>query len=98
LCALDIVFDGTSPPDGERVVGHAALRKVWTPIFENPATHIEVEDTIVAGDRVVQQRLYSWGDGHIRAVDLYRVSDGKITEKLSYVKAELHRGTKRPRG
>jgi len=30
--------------------------------------------------------LYSWSDGHVRAVDLYRVSIGKIAEKLSYVK------------
>jgi hypothetical protein len=34
---------------------------------------------------VVQQCLYTWGDGHVRAVDVYRVSGGKITEKLSYV-------------
>jgi len=25
-------------------------------------------------------------DGHVRAVDVLRVVDGKITEKLSYVK------------
>lgn len=86
FCAPDILFEGTTPPDGERVLGHAGLREVWTPIFEDPATHVEVEDTIVAGDRVVQRCLYAWGDGHVRAVDLYRVTDGKITEKLSYVK------------
>jgi hypothetical protein len=85
-CAADIVFDGTTPPDGERLVGHDDLRRVWTPIFDNPATHVEVEDTIVAGDRVVQQCRYSWGEGHVRAVDLYRITDGKIVEKLSYVK------------
>ena len=86
LCADDIVFESTTPPDGDRFVGHAELREVWTPLFENPATHVDVEATILAGDYVVQQCLYSWGDGHVRAVDLYRVRDGKITEKLSYVK------------
>jgi hypothetical protein len=86
FCSETVVFDGTTPPDGIRVVGHAKLREIWAPIFENPATHVEVEDTFAAGDRVVQQCRYFWGDGHVRAVDLYRVADGKITEKLSYVK------------
>jgi hypothetical protein len=86
LCAPDIVFEGTTPPDGERLVGHEGLRRVWKPIFDNPSTHVEIEDTITAGDRVVQQCLYSWGDGHVRAVDLYRVTNGMISEKFSYVK------------
>ena len=29
---------------------------------------------------------YSWGDGSIRGVDIFRVQDGKVAEKLSYVK------------
>ncbi len=86
LCADDIVFDGTTPPDGEHVVGKAHLRSVWAPIFKNSSSHVEVEETIVSGDRVVQRCLYSWGDGHVRAVDLYRVESGVIAEKLSYVK------------
>lgn len=86
FCADDSIFESTTPPDGDRVDGHAELRSVWTPLFENPDTQVEVEDTIVVHDRVVQQCLYSWGDGHVRAVDVYRVADGKITEKFSYVK------------
>jgi hypothetical protein len=86
FCAEDVVFDGTTPPDGLRVVGHGELREIWTPIFADTATHVEVEETFAVGDRVVQRCRYSWGDGHVRAVDLYRVSDGRITEKLSYVK------------
>jgi len=39
-----------------------------------------------AGDRVVQRWCYSWAGGHVRGVDLFRVGDGKVTEKLSYVK------------
>jgi hypothetical protein len=50
------------------------------------ASQVEVEETTVAGDRVVQRCRYEWGDGHVCAVDLYRVAAGKITEKLSYVK------------
>jgi hypothetical protein len=86
LCADDVVFDGTTPPDGLHVVGRAGLREVWTPLFDDPSTHVEVEDTIVAGIRVVQECRYSWADGHVRAVDLYRVERGKIAEKFSYVK------------
>jgi ketosteroid isomerase-like protein len=86
LCADDVVFDGTTPPDGLHVVGHDRLREVWTPIFDDPSTRVTVEHTIVAGDRVIQQCLYSWADGHVRAVDLYRVDNGKISEKFSYVK------------
>jgi hypothetical protein len=85
-CTADVVFESTAPPDGERVEGQAALRAVWLPLFENPATHVEVEETIAVGDRVVQRCLYSWGDGHVRAVDVYRVTAGRIAEKLSYVK------------
>jgi hypothetical protein len=86
LCAEDVVFESTAPPDGDRVVGRDGLRGVWTPIFDDAASHVEVEETIVSGDRVVQRVRYSWADGHVRAVDVYRVEDGKISEKLSYVK------------
>ena len=85
-CSDRIVFESTAPPDGVRVVGHSELRKVWAPIFADPATQVEVEETIVSGDRVVQRVRYSWADGHVRAVDLYRVTGGKISEKLSCVK------------
>jgi ketosteroid isomerase-like protein len=86
FCAEDMVFESTAPPDGDRVVGRAGLREAWTPIFDNPETHVDVEETIVAGDRVIQRVRYSWGDGHVRAIDLYRVGDGTIREKFSYVK------------
>jgi hypothetical protein len=85
-CDAEIVFEGTSPPDGLRLTGHDSLRELWAPMFANPATRIDVEETIEAGDRVVQRCRYSWGEGHVRAVDVYRVADDKIKEKLSYVK------------
>jgi hypothetical protein len=61
LCADDLVFDGTTAPEGLRVVGHDELRQVWAPTFTDPVTHVEVEDTFAAGDRVVQRCCYSWG-------------------------------------
>jgi hypothetical protein len=40
----------------------------------------------VTGDRVLTRWRYDWGDGHVRGVDVIRVRDGKVAEKLSYVK------------
>jgi hypothetical protein len=34
----------------------------------------------------VSRWRYSWSDGHIRGADLFRVRDGLVAEKLSYVK------------
>ena len=44
-----------------------------------------------AGDRCTVRWLYRWvdadgKDGHIRGVDVFRVRDGKVAEKLAYVK------------
>jgi hypothetical protein len=43
-----------------------------------------------AGDRCVVRWRYDWvreGEaGHVRGVDLFRVREGKVAEKLSYVK------------
>jgi ketosteroid isomerase-like protein len=83
----DCVFDATGPaPDGTRYVGRQAIRDAWKPIFADINSKFEVEETIDAGDRVVGLWRYSWSDGHIRGVDVFRVSDGLIAEKLSYVK------------
>jgi len=51
----------------------------------------ETEEIFAAGDRCVLRWLYRWVDGagkpgHIRGVDVFRVRDGKVAEKLSYVK------------
>ena len=87
LVTDDCVFESTGPaPDGGRHQGKEQLRRAWAPIFANPASHFTVEDTFGAGDRIAQRWSYSWGDGHVRGVDLFRVVDGLVAEKLSYVK------------
>jgi ketosteroid isomerase-like protein len=87
LVAEDCLFDATGPaPDGARHVGPDAIRAAWKGIFDDPRTRFEPEDTFAAGDRVVQLWCYSWDGGHIRGVDVFRVRDGKVVEKLSYVK------------
>ena len=57
----------------------------------SPTASFETEELFAAGDRCVTRRLYRWVDGagsagHIRGVDVFRVRDGKVAEKLSYVK------------
>jgi ketosteroid isomerase-like protein len=83
----DCVFDATGPaPDGSRHVGPEAVRQAWKAIFEDHSSKFEAEETFTAGDRVVQRWRYSWDGGHVRGVDLFKVRNGKIAEKLSYVK------------
>jgi len=87
LVTEDCVFDTTGPaPDGTRYVGKTAVRQAWRPIFEDRTSRFDAEETFVAGDRVVQRWRYSWAGGHVRGVDLFRVRDDRVAEKLSYVK------------
>ena len=83
----DCVFDSTGPaPDGTRCIGIEAIRAVWRPIFDDANSRFEAEETFQADDRVVQRWCYIFDGGHVRGVDLFRVRDDKVAEKLSYVK------------
>jgi ketosteroid isomerase-like protein len=83
----DCIFDATGPaPDGERHVGRDSIRAAWQAIFDDERSRFEPEETFALGDRVVQLWRYSWDGGHVRGVDVFRISDGKVAEKLSYVK------------
>jgi ketosteroid isomerase-like protein len=89
----DCVFDNTSPaPDGERFVGQAAVRQAWREFFDSsPRARFETEEIFAAGDRAVVRWRYNWVDaagvgGHVRGVDVIKVRDGKVAEKLAYVK------------
>jgi ketosteroid isomerase-like protein len=88
LMTDDVQFDNTSPfPDGERFSGQTAVRAFWTDFFANsPKAHFEAEEIVIADDRATVSWRYSWGDGHIRGIDLFKVRDGKVAEKFSYVK------------
>jgi ketosteroid isomerase-like protein len=91
LMTDDVVFESTAPPDGERHEGAAAVRAAWEQLFrESPDAHFDTEDVIASGDRCVVCWRYTWTDDgteqHIRGVDILRVRDGKVAEKLSYVK------------
>lgn len=89
----DSVFENTyPPPDGERFAGKAAVRGFWQGFFQGSGTsNIQPEEIFAAGDRVIMRWIYRWTDmhgqeGHIRGVDVYKLTAGLIAEKLSYVK------------
>lgn len=92
LMTDDVVFDNTRPPpDGERYEGQAAVRAFWERLFDrSPHARFETEEIFAAGDRCVVRWVYHWikeGEpGHVRGVDIFRVRNGKVAEKLSYVK------------
>lgn len=88
LMTDDCIFENTLPtPDGERHVGQQAVRAFWNQFFnDSPRARFETEEMVVAGDRAAVRWRFDWGDGHIRGIDLFKVRDGKVAEKLSYVK------------
>ena len=92
LMTDDCVFDSTRPtPDGERFVGRDAVRRFWEGFFtRSPHARFEFEEAFATGDRAVVRWVYHWVrdgvPGHVRGIDLFRVRDGKVAEKLSYVK------------
>jgi ketosteroid isomerase-like protein len=88
LMTDDVVFESTGPgPDGVRHEGAAAVRAVWEDLFAaSPTARFEAEEIVVAGDRATVPWRYDWGDGHVRGIDLFRVRDGRVCEKFSYVK------------
>jgi ketosteroid isomerase-like protein len=93
LLTDDTVFENTYPtPDGERYEGKAAVGGFWLEFFESsPKANFEFEEMFASGERAFVRWRYSWQNadetfGHVRGVDIFRVRDGKVAEKLSYVK------------
>lgn len=93
LMTEDCVFESTSPaPDGSRHESAAAVRRVWEELFgDTSAASFTEEESFTCEDRGVLRWRYSWtrpdgSTGHVRGVDVLRFRDGKVAEKLSYVK------------
>jgi uncharacterized protein (TIGR03086 family) len=93
LMTDDCLFEATGPaPDGASHEGAGAVRRVWDEVFgETPDAAFSEEESFVCGDRGVLRWQFSWtGDdgepGHVRGADVLRFRDGKVCEKLSYVK------------
>jgi uncharacterized protein (TIGR03086 family) len=93
LMADDAVFESTGPaPDGLHVEGSAAIRAEWEAMFRDTRdASFTFEEAFLSGDRATARWVFAWTNddgspGHVRGVDVIRVRDGKVTEKLSYVK------------
>jgi ketosteroid isomerase-like protein len=89
LMTEDCVFENTTPrPDGERYEGQAAARTFWANLFHtSPDAHFETEELFATGDRCTVRWRYTLnGTQHITGVDVLRVRDGPVAEKLAYVK------------
>ncbi len=93
LMSEAIVIENTSPaPEGAVYSGKEAVTQFWQDFFrESPQAHIEIEEVFGLGLRCMMRWRYDWVDaagnkGHVRGVDLFKLKDGFICEKLSYVK------------
>lgn len=88
LASDDTVFENTHPsPDGTRFSGKPAVTQFWNDFFrDSPNARIEIEEIFGMGNRCVMRWKYTWGNGHVRGVDVFKLKDGLIAEKLSYVK------------
>jgi ketosteroid isomerase-like protein len=79
---LDGDLLGDNPADAATHAAHAAQLAVTEPVLTGAT---------VLGDRAVVRWRFSWLDpdgwrGHVRGVDVLRLRDGRVAEKLSYVK------------
>lgn len=93
LMTDDVLFENTSPaPAGEQFHGQEAVRGFWNRLFAStPDAYFDAEEIVAAGDRCTVRWRYDFTSadgarGYIRGIDLFRVRDGKVAEKLSYVK------------
>lgn len=93
LMSDDCVFENTDPaPDGTTFSGKEAVTQFWQNFFrESPQAHIDIEEIFGLGSRCIMRWKYNWvdtagGQGYVRGVDVFKVSEGLISEKFSYVK------------
>lgn len=93
LMSDDCRFENTEPaPDGMAYEGKEAVTQFWQAFFQqSPEAHIEIEEIFGLGRRCIMRWQYEWAGadgrrGHVRGVDIFRVEDELIREKLSYVK------------
>jgi uncharacterized protein (TIGR03086 family) len=85
LMTDDCVFEDTSPPRGKRHVGQAEVRKAWEALFSS-SPKFTTEEGVICGARATYRWIYNFDGGSVRGVDVFRVADGKVAEKLAYVK------------
>lgn len=93
LMSDDCLFENTVPaPDGTAYSGREAITQFWQQFFhDSPHAHMEIEEVFGLGFRCVTRWRYEWVDGagkkgHVRGADIFQIKNGRICEKLSYVK------------
>lgn len=88
LMTDDCIFENTDPaPDGTVYSGKETVTKFWQDFFrESPHAHIEIEEIFGMGLHCIMRWRYTWGEGHVRGVDVFKLRENLICEKLSYVK------------
>ena len=55
-------------------------------LADSPPATFSIEEMSTTGDRALIRWRYAWADGHVRGVDVMRVTDGRVAESLAYVK------------
>jgi predicted SnoaL-like aldol condensation-catalyzing enzyme len=88
LLSNDCVFETTDPaPDGSTYRGKGAIIEYLQGFFQrSPQAHMEIEEIFGMGMHCIMRWKYTWGDGHVRGVDVFKIEDNLICEKFSYVK------------
>ncbi len=89
----DTIFEHLAPPAVSvgRHEGQAAVRAVWESLPQHfPNCHFRVDDIFAAGDRCTCRYTLTFdnpeGGRETRfGADVFRLRDGKIAEKLSYL-------------
>lgn len=88
LLSADCVFETTNPaPDGNIYRSKDVIVQYLQDFFEkSPQAHMEIEEVSGMGMHCIMRWKYTWGNGHIRGVDIFKIEESFIREKFSYVK------------
>ena len=93
LMSDDCIFEDNHPaPNGAVYAGKEIVTQYWQDFFrQSPQAHIEIEEIFSFGERCIMRWKYISEDmrgekEYVRGVDIFRVRNGSIYEKLSYVK------------
>ena len=89
LMSDDCIFENTNPaPDGAMIKGKDAVTQFWEGFFrQSPHAHIEIEEIFSLSFRCVMRWKYTWVDasgksGHVRGVDIFKVTNGLDQRKV----------------
>ncbi len=92
LSEVCVFENNVSAPDDAAYMAKAAVVQFWQAFFrESPQAYIEIKEIFGLGFRCIMRWRYEWvgaagQKSHSRGVDIFKLKDGFICEKLSYVK------------